>query len=168
ADARPLCAEALDRTGVDGNAVALEMDDGTRDRPVPLKAKIAVARRDRQPRHLGRMKARTMQVELRGAETIGPALRPANEFSAQYVAIECVRALPVGDMYDAVVEANRQRHRHRSMLIGRCGVRNRKAPPAAAHGRFPFNRRWSFPLQPGGCPYARARRHHTSAPPAHI
>src|SRR5262245_55332080 len=108
------------------------MDDGIRDRPVPLKAKIAVARRDRQPRHLGRMKARTMQVERRGAETLGPALRPANEFSAQYVAIECVRALPVGDMYDAVVEANRQRHRHRSMLMRRCGLHApRKAPSAA-------------------------------------
>src|SRR5262245_62868390 len=84
------------------------MDDGIRDRPVPLKAKIAVARRDRQPRHLGRMKARTMQVELRGAETIGPALRPANEFGAQHVAVERVRALPVGDMHHTVVEANGQ------------------------------------------------------------
>src|SRR5215510_9890415 len=102
------------------------MDDGTRDRPVPLKAKIAVARCDRQPRHLGRMKARTMQVELRGAETLGPALGTANELGAQHVTVERIRALPVGDMYDAVVEANRQRHRHRSMLIGGCGVRNSK------------------------------------------
>src|SRR5262249_12199058 len=111
------CAEALDRPGVDGNAAALEMDDGIRDRPVPLKAKIAVARCDRQPRHLGRTKAWTMQVELRGTETIGPALRAANEFGAQHVTIERVRALPVGDMHHAVVEANRQHHRHRSMLM---------------------------------------------------
>src|SRR5262249_29603428 len=78
AGAGALCAEALDRPGVDGHTAALEMDDGICDRPVPLEAKIAVAGRDRQPRHLGRMKARTMQVELRGAKTVGPALRAAN------------------------------------------------------------------------------------------
>jgi hypothetical protein len=47
-----------------------------------------------------------MQVELRGAETIGPALRAANELGPQHIAIERVRALPVGDMHDAVVEGD--------------------------------------------------------------
>ena len=60
----------------------------------------------RKPRHLGGMKPRSMQVELRGAETIGPALRTTNELGAQHIAVERVRALPVGDMHDAVVEGD--------------------------------------------------------------
>src|SRR5262245_19584361 len=103
AGAGPLSAEALQRPGLDRNAAALEVNEGSRERSVPLEAHIAVARCDRQPRHLRRMKARTMQVELRVGETIGPALGTANELGAQHVTVERIRALPVGDMYDAVV-----------------------------------------------------------------
>src|SRR5262249_7797171 len=121
ASAGPLGAEALHRPGLDRNAAALEVNDGLRDRSVPLEADIAVARSYRKPRDFGRMKSRSMQVELRGAETVGPTLWPLNELGAQHIAVERVRALPVGDMYDAVVEADRQRHRQRS-LMRRCGV----------------------------------------------
>ena len=57
AGAGALGAEALHRPGVDRNAAALEVDDGIPDRPVPLEAQIAVARSDRKPCHLGRVKA---------------------------------------------------------------------------------------------------------------
>src|SRR5262249_31442297 len=112
---------------------ALEVNDGIRDRSVPLEADIAVARSYRKPRDLGRMKSRSMQVELRGAETVGPALGTANELGAQHVTVERIRALPVGDMYDAVVEADRQRHRQRS-LMRPCGVHAaERAITAASH-----------------------------------
>jgi hypothetical protein len=45
AGAGALGAEALDRTRIDRDAAALEVSDGIRDRPIPLEAQIAVARR---------------------------------------------------------------------------------------------------------------------------
>src|SRR5439155_27296674 len=134
---------------------ALESDNGISDRPVPTKARIAVARRDRQPRHLGRMKARAMQVELRGAETISPAVRAPDEFGTQHGMVERVRALPVGDMHHAMVEANRKRHPHRSMRY----ASSHKAPPGASHAHFrTFARRMSYAAM------ARQRRAHRSEP----
>src|SRR5262249_14092293 len=106
AGAGPLGAEALHRPGLDGNAAALEVNDGVRDRPVPLKANIAVARSYRKPCDLRRRKSRSMQVELRGAETVGPTLWPLNELGAQHIAVERVRALPIGDMHHAMVEGD--------------------------------------------------------------
>src|SRR6266702_687234 len=104
AGAGALGAEALDRPRIDGNAATLKVGDGVGNRPVPLEAEVAVARLDRKPRHLGRMKARSMQVELRNAEPIGPPLRAPNELGAEHVAVERVRALPVRDVHHAVVE----------------------------------------------------------------
>src|SRR5262245_13301151 len=106
AGAGALRAEALDRPGVDRDAAALKVDDGVGNRPIPLEAEVAVARLDRKARHLGRMKARSMQIELRGAEPIGPALRAPNKLGAEHVAVEHVRALPVRDMHHAVVECD--------------------------------------------------------------
>src|SRR5437763_1296392 len=104
--ARAPCAEAPQRPRLDADAAALEVTDGIGNRAVPLEAQIAVARCYRKPRHLGGVKGRSMQVELRGAETIGPALRTSNELGAQHIAVERVRALPVGHMHDAVVEGD--------------------------------------------------------------
>src|SRR5262245_21095650 len=72
ASAGALGAKALDRPGVARDTAALKVDDGVRNWPVPLEAEVAVARLDRKARHLGRMKARSVQIELRGAETVGP------------------------------------------------------------------------------------------------
>src|SRR5215468_11166421 len=104
AGAGALGVEALDRPGVDRDPATLKVGDGVGNRPVPLEAEVAVARLDRQPRHLGRMKARSMQIELRGAEPTGPALRAPNELGAEHIAVERVRALPVRDVHHAVVE----------------------------------------------------------------
>ena len=98
--------ESLDRPGVDRDAAALKVDDGVGDRPIPLEAEVAAARLDRKARHLGRMKARSMQIELRGAEPVGPALRAPNKLGAEHIAVEHVRALPVRDMHHAVVECD--------------------------------------------------------------
>src|SRR5437773_9199486 len=57
-------------------------------------------------RSLRRMKTGSMQVELRGAETVRPAVRPPDELGAQHIAVERVGALPFGNMHDAVVEAD--------------------------------------------------------------
>src|SRR5262249_17706439 len=100
----PFGAEALDRPGVDRDMAALKVGDGVRNRPVPLEAQIAVARLDRKPRHLGRVKARPMQIELHGAEPVGPAPRTPNELGAEHIAVERIRALPIRDMDHAGVE----------------------------------------------------------------
>src|SRR5262249_25080201 len=71
AGAGALGAEALNRPGVDRDTATLKMGDGVGNRPIPLEAEVAVARLDRKARHLGRMKARSMQIELRGAEPVG-------------------------------------------------------------------------------------------------
>src|SRR5262249_57317968 len=106
AGAGALGAVALDRPGVDRDTATLKVGDGVGNRPAPLEAEVAVARLDRKPRHLGRMKARSMQIELRGAEPIGPPLRAPNELGAEHIAVERVRALPVRDVHHAVVEGD--------------------------------------------------------------
>jgi hypothetical protein len=96
---------------MDRNPAALEMADRVGNRTGPFETEIAVAGLHRQPRHLGGMKARAMQVELRRTEAVGPALRTANELGAEHVAIERVRALPIGDVHDAVIEGDGKHHR---------------------------------------------------------
>src|SRR6516162_10258070 len=98
----------LDRPGLDRYPAAPEVRDRVGNGSIPFEAQIAVPRLDRQARHFGRMHAWSMQIELRRAEAVCPSLPAANEFGAQHVAIEGVRALPVGDMHDAVIESDRQ------------------------------------------------------------
>src|SRR5260370_38875197 len=131
ADAGPFGAEALDRPGVNRDPAALKVDDGVRNRPVPLEAEIAVAGLDRKPRHLGRMKAGPVQIELRRAEPVGPALRAPNELGAEKIAAERVRALPVRDMYHAVVEGDGQWHGHSSSAGGVAA--HEKGPKRSVH-----------------------------------
>src|SRR6266478_8419917 len=126
-------AEALDRPGVDRDPAALEVGDGVGNRPVPLEAEIAVAGLDRKPRHLGRMKAGPVQIELRRAEPVGPALRTPNELGAEHIAVERVRALPVRDMYHAVVEGDGQWHGHSSSAGGVAA--HEKGPKSSASPR---------------------------------
>src|SRR6516162_7593506 len=130
AGAGALGAEALDRPGVDRDPATLKVGDGVGNRPVPLEAKVAVARLDRKPRHLGRMKARSMQIELRGAEPIGPPLRAPNELGAEHIAVERVRALPVRDVHHAVVERDGERHGRSSSADATSRRAGRKAAPA--------------------------------------
>ena len=91
---------------MDRHLAAAKMRDRISDRPFPFETQVAVAGLDRQPRHLGRLEARAMQVELGIAEAVGPAVRPLDQLGAEHVSIERVRALPIGDMHDAVVEGD--------------------------------------------------------------
>src|SRR5262245_20516156 len=88
AGAGPLGTETLDRAGVDRNAVAPEMRHRVADRTVPLEAEVAIARLHRQSRHLGRRKARPVQIELHRAEPVGPSPRTPHQFGAKDVAIK--------------------------------------------------------------------------------
>src|SRR5258707_12659867 len=90
AGAGPFGAEALDRSGVNRDPAALEVGDGVRNRPVPLAAEIAVAGLDRKPRHLARATARPVQLELRRAEPVDPALPTPSELAAEHIAVERV------------------------------------------------------------------------------
>ena len=66
------------------NAAAIEMRDGVGDRPIPFEAQIAVAGRNRQPRHFGGLYARPVHIELLVAEAIGVAHRPGDELGAHH------------------------------------------------------------------------------------
>src|SRR5260370_30976995 len=57
AGAGPFGAEALDRPGVNRDPAALKVDDGVRNRPVPMEAQIALAPIARPPRQTHRMAA---------------------------------------------------------------------------------------------------------------
>ena len=81
-----------------------------RDRPSPFKTQIAVARRHWDTGDLRRPHARPMDVELLVAEPIGIAGRPRFLFSAQYRRVKRVRALPIADMNDTMIEFGRDRH----------------------------------------------------------
>src|SRR5579883_63272 len=110
AGAAALGAEALHRAGFDLDAVALQVRDSVGDRTSPLEAEVAVARLHRQPRHLGRLDARPVHVELLVAEPVREAGGPRYQLGAEHVAIERIRALPLGDMDDTVIEPRRQCH----------------------------------------------------------
>ena len=108
AGALPLGAEALQRTPLDGDTAALKVLYRIRDRSAPFKTKIAVAGRDRKPRHFRGLDAGAMNVELPVAETIGVADRPGDQLGAEHLGVEGVRALPVGHVDHAMVERYRQ------------------------------------------------------------
>src|SRR6516225_5411740 len=91
--------KTLHRPGMNGDAPALEMGNGVNNGPMPLEAQIAVSRLHRQSCNLGGVHSRPMQVELHGAETIGPALPAANELGAKHISVEGIRAFPLGDMH---------------------------------------------------------------------
>src|SRR5690348_11390257 len=84
------------------------------DRPVPFEAEIAVAGLDGQPRHLRRLHAGPMHVELAVAEAVGEADGPRDELGAHYFDVKFVRPRPLRDVDDAVIEAGL---RHRQVLL---------------------------------------------------
>jgi hypothetical protein len=111
ARARALGAETLHGPCFDGNATAFQVPQRVRDRPVPLEAEVAVAGSHRQPRHLGRRHAWSVYVKLPVAEAISEAHRARDQLCTQDAGVERIRALPVGDMDDAMIERHGQRHR---------------------------------------------------------
>src|SRR5262249_23585743 len=110
ASASPLGAEALNGAGVDRNPATSKVCDGVADGTAPLKAEVAVSRLHRQPRHLGRRKSRPVEIELNGAEPVGPSARAPYELGAENIPVERVRTFPVGNVDDAMIETDRQCH----------------------------------------------------------
>src|SRR5690606_15140319 len=115
-------AETLHRAELHGDVMGGEMGESLLDRPVPLEAQIAVARHHRQSRPRLAELARSVAVELHGAETEGEAVAHRHRLGAEDVAIELARNRPVGDVDDAVVERDMLRHR---LLPGRWGPQPR-------------------------------------------
>src|SRR5690242_2074654 len=90
------------------------MRDRLLDRAVPFETEIAVAGLHRQPRHLRRMDAGPMHVELAVAEAVGKAHRAGDQLGTHNLDVKFVRARPVRDMDDAVIQAGL---RHRKVLL---------------------------------------------------
>src|SRR5271166_771662 len=86
------------------------MHNRLRDRSAPFKTQIAIAWRHRDAGDFGRPYARPMYIELLVAEPIGVAGRPRDQFGAHYRRVERVRALPIADMDDTMVEFSANRH----------------------------------------------------------
>jgi hypothetical protein len=81
------------------------MCDRVVDWPAPFETKIAIAGLHRQSRHLSRLHAGPMNIELLVAEAIGKAARrPRHQFGAEHLGIERVGALPFRHVNDAMVE----------------------------------------------------------------
>src|SRR5215510_9478973 len=74
------------------------------DGPLPLEAEIAIAGLHRQPGNFRGLHAGPVHIELLVAETIGPAGRPLDEFSAHDLAVELVRTLPFGNVNYAMIQ----------------------------------------------------------------
>src|SRR6516225_2044046 len=86
------------------------MRNRVRDRSDPFKAQLAIARRHGDAGDFGRPHARPMGIELLVAEPIGIAGRPRDQFGAQYRRVERIRALPIADMNDTMVEFSGNEH----------------------------------------------------------
>src|SRR5262249_18290327 len=86
------------------------MRNRVRNWSAPFKTQIAISRRHRNAGDFGRPHARPMDVKLLVAEPIDVTGRPRDQFGAQYGRVERVRALPVADMNDAMIEFDGDRH----------------------------------------------------------
>ena len=85
---------------------ASQMLDGTGDRAVPDEAEVGVARADRVGGARVGVDPRTVHVELLGAEPVRITGLALDDLGAEHVAIERVRAHPVADGDDGVIEAD--------------------------------------------------------------
>src|SRR3954451_17179355 len=97
------------------------MLDRSLDRAVPAEADVAVAGANAILRDRVRGHAGAMDVELLVAEAVREARGPGHDLGADDVAVERVRALPVGDRDDEVVERG---HRLRVTGPGRSRSRS--------------------------------------------
>ena len=78
----------LHRSALDHHLAMLQVGDGVFDRPAPFKTDVAVAGLHRKASDFGRFQARTMQIELRVAEAIGPSDVALDELSAKHILVE--------------------------------------------------------------------------------
>src|SRR4051812_44475325 len=92
------------------------MLDGALDRAVPAEADVTVAGADAVAGDRVRVETGAVDVELLLAEPVGEAGAAGHDVGADDVAVERVRALPVGDGDDEVVERG---HRFRVTGPGR-------------------------------------------------
>src|SRR5919204_2538062 len=98
-DARSLAACTLSSHGaeLDVHALSAEVVDRALDRSRPDEAEIASARLHRKPRNRVWLEAGPMDVELLLAEAVHrDALRIANQLGPEDIAVEAVRARPLG------------------------------------------------------------------------
>jgi hypothetical protein len=97
-----------DWTGLDGNPVPLEVLDRRVEGAWPDEAQVAVPRLNGQSR-VQALEARPVDVEMPITEEIMGERRVAlDDLGAEDVAVEVVRAIPVGYRDDAVIK--RQAH----------------------------------------------------------
>ena len=83
----------------------VKVGDGCLDRASPDEAQVGIPRTHPLPRDRERHGARAVDVQLLRAESVREAaLVELDELGAEDVAVEGVRALPLGDGDDDVVE----------------------------------------------------------------
>ena len=96
---------ALDRPPLDLDAVLGEVLDRALDRPIPDEAQVGGAGWGLGGGHGLRRRGGTVHVELGVRKPVGPAAPgQLDDLRAQHLAVERVRALPVGDGDDDVIE----------------------------------------------------------------
>src|ERR1043166_8336858 len=105
-----------------------------------------------------------MQIELRVAKAIGESARPRNQFGTQHIAVERVRAFPVGNMNDAVVELDGQGHRI-LRVIAASGCPKVAVTSTARNAEQRRRRRQPTFMNSRDYPFARNKRPRSRSPP---
>src|SRR3989442_1091293 len=95
------------RSGLDRNAVAVQVFDRAGDRAVPFEAQVAVPRRHRHTRDHRWTNARAMHIELLLADAVSEAPIDLYDLDTEHVSIESVRADEVAHRDHDVVEFHR-------------------------------------------------------------
>src|SRR5581483_8764111 len=112
-DARPLtfCAVACDRSKLDRHPARRKMRDRPGNRADPLETEVAVAGSYRVARDRDGLDARPVEIELRVTEAVDKALVARNDPGAEDTGIKIVRARPIRDMHDTMIQFHTRCHK---------------------------------------------------------
>src|SRR5947209_2772407 len=92
------------RSNLYRSLLLFQMRNRALDRPRPDKADVAVSGLHGQSRHGICLKARSMAIQLHVTKTIRVTLTALDHTHSEHARVEIVRARPIGDVDDAVIE----------------------------------------------------------------
>ena len=94
----------VQRPDFDLDPMCRQVSDGVVDRTGPLEAKVTVTRPDCFSRRVRRVRSGAMNAEILVAEAVNEPATPPDDFRADDIPVERVRAFPIGYGDHAVVD----------------------------------------------------------------